>query len=195
MPLKEVTEKLVLEYDKQFKENEEYFLAEQILANLFNKFPKNDNLEHVWLKTLSLNHLFNAGILGTFRVAKHIKNKNLEIDKGLREGDPAIVDQVANIEIVQEGKPIRLRRFYSFATKYCSFHNPENYPIYDSFASKTLLAYGRQDQFDNFTRQNLRDYPRFKEIVESFRRSYHLENISFRQIDHFLYLYGRELIP
>ncbi len=41
--------------------------------------------------------------------------------------------------------------FYSFATKYCNWHNKASYAIYDSFVDKVLMAYKRNDKFSTFT--------------------------------------------
>jgi hypothetical protein len=37
--------------------------------------------------------------------------------------------------------------FYSFATKYCSHHKPEMYPIYDSYVDKMLGYFKKRTIF------------------------------------------------
>ena len=39
------------------------------------------------------------------------------------------------------------RNLYSFATKYCSHHNFNDYPIYDEYVAKVLLHFQRKDKF------------------------------------------------
>jgi len=53
--------------------------------------------------------------------------RGAEIDAVLAAGSPEIVDRIAKIKV--EGK---LFNFFSFASKYASWHNPAAYSIYDS---------------------------------------------------------------
>lgn len=109
---------------------ESYTLQEKSLENLFKKFcPQNDKIEDVLLKVSALNDFYSTNIYDTYSVSKHILG--LSIDEKLNQGCLGLVDEVAPIEI--KGKT---RRFYSFATKYCSHHKPNDYPIYDSYVEK-----------------------------------------------------------
>jgi len=56
-----------------------------------------------------------------------------------------------------------------------------------------LLAYRDKDKFSKFAEADLRQYPKFKVIVISFRQYYGLTGFSFRELDHFLWGYGKEL--
>jgi len=89
----------------------------------------------------------------------------------------------------------KIRNNYSFATKYCAWHNPSAYPIYDTFVDKMLWAYRRQDQFDSFLHQDLLKYDRFRQIVRNFQRHYHLTTYNIKDIDKFLWLAGKEYFP
>ena len=60
----------------------------------------------------------------------------------------------------------KTRNHYSFASKYCSHHFPEDYPIFDSYVEKMLRFYAKADQFASFKPAELRklrkiraDYP------------------------------------
>lgn len=55
--------------------------------------------------------------------------------------DPDLIEKIANVEI--GGKR---RRNYSFATKYCNFHRPNVYPIYDSLVVGVLNTLLRQGE-------------------------------------------------
>lgn len=124
----------------------------------------------------------------TGRVAEHIASLN--IDPLLREGDPQAVPLVARVRM-----GAKVRNYYSFATKYCAWHNPEAYPIYEDFVNKMLWGYRKQDGFADFLRQDLWDYVRFKEIIGRFRRFYGLTAVDLKDIDKFLWLAGKEFIP
>jgi len=74
-------------------------------------------------------------------------------DPDLAAGMPGIVDRIAKLTI--RGKT---RRHYSFATKYCSWHQPDKYPIYDSLVERLLWAYRKEHTFADFRRSDLQDY-------------------------------------
>lgn len=121
----------------------------------------------------------------TYRVAEHICT--LDIDSKLASRASDVVEEIAKTEI--SGKE---RRVYSFATKYCSWHVPDAYPIYDSVAERLIWAYLKKDGFVQARRSDLQEYRRYVEIVERFREHYTLSEFSFKDIDKFLWLYGQE---
>ena len=97
------------------------------------------------------------------------------------------------MRLMEPTKERKERRNYSFATKYCSFHNPSSYAIYDSIVDKVLKAYQRQDRFSSQPLGDLKDYRRFKEVLEEFVNNYKgLGRPSWRELDYFLHDYGRE---
>ncbi|HBO39045.1 MAG TPA: hypothetical protein DD638_10320, partial [Pasteurellaceae bacterium] len=59
-----------------------------------------------------------------FTVAKHIVG--LDIDLRLENWDQALVNDIAVVKVNGQ----KAINFYSFATKYCSYHFPEGYPSY-----------------------------------------------------------------
>jgi hypothetical protein len=83
---------------------------------------------------------------------------------------------------------------YSFATKFCSWHSPAVYPIYDSYANECLWAYQNRDRFSNFQRQDLYYYEKYAAVVSVFRSFYRLDSFTFKRLDHFLWHIGEELL-
>lgn len=81
----------------------------------------------------------------------------------------------------------KIRYNYSFATKYCSWHQPDLYPIYDSRVAFCLHAYRKRDRFATFTQEALWDYQTFRNTIKTFREHYGLTAFSFKKIDEFLY--------
>lgn len=179
---------LVQHYLDVFQADERYFLADRAILDLVEKFPKNAELEHILLKVTAINDLYGTNIYATFTMAHHIHT--LRIDPELAATSTEIVDKIAAAEF--SGKP---RNVFSFASKYCSWHDPLNYPLYDSYVEKLLLAYRRKDKFTKFKNADLRRYCEYKRIVLSFREHYQLGCFSFKQLDKFLWLYGKELYP
>jgi hypothetical protein len=74
-------------------------------------------------------------------------------------------------------------------------HNRDNYAIYDSFVNKVLIAYKRKDSFSTFIETDLKNYTKFKEVVLDFKQFYNLTDHDLKQIDKFLWIYGKEKFP
>ena len=181
--------KIVNSYLKTWDTLENYILQESSLTLLFNKLcPDNTNIEDILLKVSALNDFYSTNIFDTFTVAKHILNCN--IDQDLRNGRKSLVNKIAPVTI--NGKT---RNFYSFASKYCSHHRPEIYPIYDSYVEKMLMYFKKTDKFESFIKADLRKYERFLEIIHKFKQHYKLGSFSLRQIDIYLWLAGKEYFP
>ena len=169
--------------DEFDKENE---IIERALQVLFSQFPGNSDLSHVLLKVVALNRLYSTQILAITDVAQHIHRNAQSIDSALAAGSPQIVDKIARVTIRTSGKE---RRNLSFATKYCSWHNPEAYPIWDSRVDKYLWALQKQDHFALVFKANadLWEYPTFREVVIAFRYFYGLGSFTFKDTDKFLW--------
>jgi len=185
MPLPNATPNLVERYLAQFRNDERYFLADEALIDLFEKFPANTKLQDILLKVSALNDLYSTNIFATYQMAHHIQT--LDIDPDLAQKSTAVVNHIAAATF--SGKR---RNVYSFATKYCSWHDQDSYPIYDWFVEQVLLAYQEQDSFDKFTKLDLKDYATYKRVLEGFRERYQLTGYSFKQLDKFLWLLGKD---
>ena len=169
--------------DEFDRENE---IIERALKELFSQFPGNSDLSHVLLKVVALNRLYSTQILAVMDVAQHIHRNAQDINSAMVTGSPQIVDKIARVAISTSGKE---RRNLSFATKYCSWHNPEAYPIWDSRVDKYLWALQKQDHFAPVFKANadLWEYPTFREVIIAFRDFYGLGSFSFKETDKFLW--------
>lgn len=87
------------------------------------------------------------------------------------------------------------KNFYSFATKYCSHHQPEKYAIYDSYVEKVLKYFRNMDHFSLFSDGELKSYEIFNRVLHDFQRYYHLEAYTLKQLDRYLWLFGKEVFP
>jgi hypothetical protein len=177
---------LVASYVQQFDQTQA--VVERTLSQLFQQFPENKRLEDVLLKVVVLNDLYRTGILATYKVAEHIFDRN--IDERIRQGEVEAIELIARVSL---GNGVRNN--YSFATKYCAWHNSSAFPIYDSFVDKMLWGYQKQDRFDVFHRQDLWKYERFKATITHFRNHYALLSFELRDIDKFLWLAGQKYYP
>jgi len=169
-------------------------LIERALNELFTQFPKNTDTAHVLLKVIALNELYSTqiplyskSIPSVWELVHHIVE--LKIDPALDLGSLDLVYNIAKTE--SRGK---IRFNYSFATKYCSWHRPDFYPIYDWHVDEYLWEIKNRGWIGRFKRQELKIYARVKEIVSEFRDRYDLGNFNFKQIDKFMYYEGGKLL-
>jgi hypothetical protein len=170
----------------QFDREEE--VIETALALLIERYPLNTNISEVYVKVKILNVLYSTQILGIGAVAERIVE--CAIDPRLERGDPEVVAAIANVQYKD-----KKRCNYSFATKYCSWHRPEEYPIFDSRAVASLQAYRSQEPskpFAKFVRDDLWDFPKFCGVITKFREDFELEDFSVKDIDKFLYETGSD---
>jgi hypothetical protein len=170
-------------------------VIESALRQLFDKFPENNDTAQVLLKVISVNSLYSTQIptyserIPTiWEVADHIVCR--KIDAELDAGSTAIVYDIARIET-----PTKSVHFnYSFSTKYCSWHKPKLYPIYDSRVDEYLWRFMQSGHLSRFDRQGLKIYSKLKEIVSEFRDCCGLDDLDFKEIDKFLYVEGGKLL-
>jgi len=166
-----------------------YVIEEKIVVDLFQTYPKNTCEEEVLVKVKTLNLFYNTGIINTTAVTKNILEIK-DVDELLRQPNDDIIEKIANVTI--SGKSMR---FYSFATKYCHHHHPTQYPIFDSFVSKALVHFNKQDPFYTFKEIDIRKYSTFENVILEFSKKYHLEKYRFRELDLYLWLLGKEKFP
>ena len=126
----------VLSDDKYGKE---YRLIEDVLK----KYPNNKTIEDVACKiavidfTNSTNLHFSTNL---YTLAEIITSEKVNFDAKVAEGDVSLVSK-----IIQEC-PVKL---YSFASKYCCYHNTflynrDDYSIYDSVVASHLHEYATE---------------------------------------------------
>jgi len=212
MKLKEVlprpSVKEVERYLLLWNELDNYREQEQALSELFDQYPNNMEKDRsgVLLKVVALNHFYSTNIFNVYAVAKHIVSIS-NFDEKLRGGDPTII-----VELRDRATNGTNRDLYSFATKYCSHHFSDEYPIYDSYVHKVLDYYNRIDGFakgkgDTRCFTNLdeqankvdvpmrRDYCAFKAVIDAFREYYGLGSFDRKQIDQYLWQLGKDWFP
>lgn len=177
-------------YLKKWDELDDYVLQEKSLELLFKKtFPENKNIEHILIKVCCLNDFYSTNIFSPFKVAEHIYRLN--IDKHLSAKDGSIVNILAKIEM----KKGRVINFYSFATKYCSHHFPQDYPIFDYYVERILMHFNKEDKFSKFKKEDLLNYNKFKKILIDFKNYYNLNNYDLKDIDRYIWQLGKKYFP
>ena len=226
-------EKVEEKWLDEWKTNKNYTEPDEMLKTLFTKtYPQNDKEEHVFIKVCTLNTVYSTNIwpshlvpITKLIVSQGCRGLNFDkrlADKKLKLGeeiDLELVNDLGNKKIKTEddNEDDNGRRHYSFATKYCSFHNPEVYPIYDSYVRKMLIELQKQNNFllkvkephkiqkrktkksqkIVLTQGILEDYEKFYKVHKEFRKHYKLGEFSsekkhtLKEIDQYLWLTGK----
>lgn len=176
-------------YLAKWENLENYRLQEDALNKMFFELcPKNTDVIDILLKASTLNDFYSTNIFSIYPVAKHICA--LDIDVRLKAGDVTLVRDIQYVTIGDKKK-----NFYSFASKYCSHHNPLDYPIYDSYVDEVLRYFRNRDAFSDFQDIDLKDYVKFKGILIDLRAFYSLDKYNLKQIDQYVWQLGKEYFP
>lgn len=174
-------------YLKKWNELENYIVKESALNKLFlNTYPANTSIDEVLVKVSVLNDFYNTNIFNPYKVAKHIVNLN--IDERLYMGDAFLVNDIAKIHM---GNKVT-KTFYSFASKYCSHHVPQEFAVYDSYIAKSLKHFKKIDKFSSYSKEELKIYSNFKKILKEFQMYYNLTQYNLKEIDKYLWQLGKE---
>ncbi|MBQ7853372.1 MAG: hypothetical protein IJ352_02775 [Muribaculaceae bacterium] len=163
---------------------------EVALTLLFSTYPNNTEVSEVLIKCLVLNDFYSAGVrsIDIQKMAEHIVSCN--IDNGLKNGDWSVVDKISKC-----GN----RNYYSFATKYCNWHNQTNYPVYDSFVDDVLWALNKNKCLFKY-RHNLKSYSEYGKALKSLVNIYNLQSVmsdnykykvNYKILDKYLWLLGK----
>ena len=186
------TTEFVSHYADRFEEDDWSVATDKALDLLFGAFPRNCRIEGVYLKVVALNDLYSAQIRrgrkdasALYDLAKEICD--LAIDEMLAKRLPQVVDKIAALRV--GGKKCG----YVFAAKYCHFHFPDDYPIYESSNVEPLVYAYQKSSGQKVSHKDLaEDYGKFKKAVEGLRNRHGLAGFCFRQFDKFLLGYGKD---
>jgi len=178
------TPELIEEYNKKWFKLDKYPEQEEILNNIFSN-TDNSNFNLILSKTIYLNEFYSTHLDDVIGMARHIKKLNINLK--LEANDISLVEDIANT-------PNKMKNAYSFASKYCSWHKPNNYPILDSYAKGVLYRMNKEFGFmPQFTRQNISSsYIFYCKIYDNFIQYFNLQNYTLKEIDRFLWLFGKE---
>ncbi len=159
-----------------------YSNHEKALNKLFvQDYPHNNCIEDIIIKCSALNDFYSTNIFDIHAVAQHILS--LHIDEQLEKHELSLVKEIADVKEI--GK-----KYYSFATKYCSHHQPEHYAIYDSYVENVLVSLNMRKNFAKFKREDLKDYGTYMMAIKAFQQRYGL-HYSIKKLDMYLWQLGK----
>ena len=58
-----------------------------------------------------------------------------------------------------------------------------------------LMYFKSKDKFAKFTKDDLKDYVKFKDILIRFKKFYNIDEYNLRDIDKYLWIAGKEYFP
>jgi hypothetical protein len=162
--------------------------VESTLGELIATYRENKKIEHVLTKVVTINALYHARVLDmdVHPLAVHIW-KIEDLDTKLKQGNLDAVDAIWKSQGTR-------RHYFSFATKYCSWHNQQAYAMYDLNMWEALRAYKTKESGFQFKDSESEDYATFYTIVKRFQAAYGLEGYSLKDVDKFLWLVGYRLL-
>ena len=186
-----ITKKIVLDAERHFYAEESWARHDiKALDALFSAYPKNTCPWQVLLKVTALNALYKTRIMNVYPVVETILGVGRKLDSLISRGDPAAVDLMKMVKFAKRDKTIN---FFSFASKYCHFHRPDRYPIYDQYVDAALRKL-RRDKKLSFESDalNREAYAPFKSVIDAFIGMY-ATGCSYDAVDKFLWRKGKGL--
>lgn len=192
--LKKDAESVLNAYDTM----KSYSIQEDLLQSLMKDYPDHSNKNAVEVKVKLLNLFYSTGIQATNAMTENILSIN-DIDKRLAKGDISLIEEIATLKFKKS-----TRYNYSFATKYCAYHQPELYPIYDSIVADTLTSFfekgllskyklvnSKSDDPNSFTKGEfalrLKKYQFFTKLYRYFMEEFDLLDFTYRQVDWYIW--------
>ena len=172
-------------------EHPRYANADLAVNWTFESAKENTRIDRVLAKVCVLNTLYATSVYDIVRMASHIVSIK-ELDTLMEKGDHRSVD------LIRAGHGIRSksgddRDFYSFATKYCHFHNPECFPMWDRLVSELLYTWNKaMAWYPKSTHEGLREYGRFHAIVTKAKGEID-RRLSYKRFDMGLWIIGKYL--
>ena len=177
-------EGIVQDYFNKFKGQEGYFVEDNRALHYFQLNHTNTDQQDVLIKVRQIrdNELITQEAEDA--MVEHIVA--LDVDDNLQSIDNQVVMDIARMNF--KGQP---RFYYSFATRYCCYHHPEDYPIYDLLIEQFLRLYYRRNHGSAIEDHQLLEYDSFKTLMGDYFNAFKLPLSSYWELDKFIWTYGK----
>lgn len=188
----------IKKYIEKWDNTEEYVIPEKALQTLFlNKRDNHLSSDDLLIKCSVLNDFYGTNIFKVYYVVSHYLTV-VNLAERLEAGDITLVDDLRKVVVPKKDKDGKIAGertidYYSFATKFCSHHKPDVFPIYDSNVAYALKSFRKRDSRIRFADSDLRNYQKFAGIIDTFRKVYDLERYNVKDIDRYLWQLGKDL--
>ena len=167
------------------------------LEHYLAMFPANNNYDTVIHKILLIDYtnstnlrLYRKKGTSAFSLADQIVAHSRELDQMIQSGAPEAVQLIAGFGTVN---------LFSFATKYCCYHNTlcygkDDYSIYDNIVADVIPFYLDIRRFYISQCRMKKEYLEYKRIIDTLITVHGLQAVPQirRKMDHFLWFSNRE---
>lgn len=180
------------------EEDPTYGAESSLIGKIVRNLPRNEELEIIALK-IALIDITNSTRLFQYKgnlpltlLAKIIKGID-NIDERLKNGDPKVVEEIAR-KSKEEGKV----NLFSFASKYCHYHNffaygKDDYSIYDTVVKDSLPHYAKISESAIETWRKNFQYTEFNDFIGNLLDEKGIKIPNRRtKFDHFLWYANRK---
>ena len=83
---------------------------------------------------------------------------------------------------------------YSFASKYCSWHHQNRFPIFDSLAKGLICRLMNvESEGTGFTTFSINDYSEYYKLYREFMKDFNINSKSFKEVDKYLWKYAKTI--
>lgn len=173
----------------------------KLLKDFFYYNHNNDNYTIVLNKVILIDYTNSTqlqqhkSLFTVYTLARAIMSIP-NLDERIENGDPSVVDEIAVLT------PINL---FSFASKFCFYHNREKYSIFDRVVTDTIPQYldvtksylreCKNDKKDkDKTKEKKKSYKDYRDVIDKLIKAYNLESEpDIRQkLDHFLWFPNKD---
>ena len=191
---KPVTEENIEAGHKAVIESANYGKEAKIIHDVLRAFPQNTDLNTVAMK-IAVIDVTNSTHLAQYKSSVSLYDLAelivdiKDFDARLRQGDPTLVNIIAN-----NGK-INL---FSFASKYCTYHNVEiyerdDYSIFDGVVRNVLPHYIKGLSAFQVEKWRMKmEYQAFNDCIGRLLDENHIDiRFKRRKLDHFLWYQNR----
>ncbi len=225
LPEGKVLRKMAPGYVGRIKKLSRYAQEGVAIEYLFREtYRDNVNINEILIKVMALDSSYSTNLrrFSSIQLVAEVIESITDFDSRLKDGDPTLVDEICDRvqhpteKTTESGKAetdVKYPKPFSFATKYCCNHNPDKFPIYDSFVAKVLAYYQKKENFldDQGLIEAWQEASRkpgvmskaealkdsyeglFYPVITKFRDTY-CKGYSYRDLDHFLWLMGKEYL-
>lgn len=184
--------------DELVKKDSSYGAESSLIGKIVRNLPRNEEIEIIALK-IALIDTTNSTRLFQYKddlpltlLAKIIKGIE-NIDERIKNGDPKVVEEIAR-KSKEEGNV----NLFSFASKYCHYHNnfaygKDDYSIYDTVVKKSLPHYSDISENDIEKWRKNFQYTEFNDFIGKLLDANGIKTPDRRtKFDHFLWYANRK---
>lgn len=191
-----ITNAMIEEAHRQVKATNNYGKEDDLITDCFRRFPNNTDVTIVAMKvglidiTNSTHVSQHKSLISAVEIAECIVNIK-DIDSRIKNGDPEVVNEIA-----KSNGNINL---FSFATKYCCYHNKNLYGRDDYSILDTVLKESLPRYFDDITSSQIKkwvdsfDYKSYNDYLTRKLDELGI-NVPFRKrkLDHYIWFNNRK---